>query len=76
MGVKNKSCKLKIFSDILKAFLDKHDKTEHNKKVFFIARCQSFVLVLSSMYRMYLDKDNVPNFIDLVKERYGNSSGN
>lgn len=66
LGVNNKGCKLKIFSDILKAFLDKHDKTEH-KKNFFIARCQSFVLVLSSMYRMYLDKDNVPNFIDLVK---------
>ena len=39
-----KSCELKIFSDILKAFLDKHNKTEHNKKVFFHCSLPKFCL--------------------------------
>ena len=39
IGCKKENWKLKNFSDVLRAFLEKVDKTDNDKKGFFITHC-------------------------------------
>ena len=73
--VKKKTCKLKIFSDVLQTFLEKTDRNDHDKKRFFISHCQIFRPAFCSMYKLYVDKEYTLDFVGLIKQRTdGNSS--
>ena len=73
--VKKKTCKLKIFSDVLQTFLEKTDRNDHDKKRFFISHCQIFRPAFCSMYKLYVDKEYTLDFMGLIKQRTdGNSS--
>ena len=73
--VKKKTCKLKIFSDVLQTFLEKTDRNDHDKKRYLISHCQIFRPAFCSMYKLYVDKEYTLDFMGLIKQRTdGNSS--
>lgn len=42
IGCKTENCKLKFFFDVLQAFLEEVDRTDNDKKIFFISDFDTF----------------------------------
>lgn len=57
IGCKNPGCRLKINCDVWSGYLKRADKTDNEKRLFFICHCKMFESVFFCAYKLYfLDK--------------------
>ena len=63
------TCEIKLFVGTLKEYLEDEEKTESDRRDFFISHCDFFKILFKSMFNLSLDKKYRLEVLEVLRKQ-------